>query len=273
MARSQERYRVLVEHLPDSVLVAQGGRVSFANDALVALLAAPSKASLLDRPIGDFMDADSLQDAVALQPNIAPAQRPWRTVDGGTVQCRVNIELITWNEAPATLFVVHDLTSLARSEAALRDTEARMAAIVSSAMDAIISIDLHQRIVLVNDAAERMFGIRAAETLGRDINCLIPQRFQTAHRAHVENFAKTGVTARRMGGNLEALVGLRSNGEEFPVEASISKAAVSGSQLFTVVLRDISGRKRREEELGVAQDRLTHMGLSLIHISEPTRPY
>jgi two-component system sensor kinase FixL len=260
LARSQERYRVLVEHLPDAVLVAQGGRVSFANDALVALLGASSKASLLDRPIAEFMDEESLRDAMALQPNMAPAQRCWRTVEGGSVQCRVNVELITWNEAPATLCVVHDLTSLARSEAALRDTEARMAAIVSSAMDAIISIDLEQRIVLVNDAAERMFGIKAAEALGRDINCLIPNRFQTSHRAHVENFAKKGVTARRMGGNLEALVGLRSNGEEFPVEASISKAAVSGSQLLTVVLRDISGRKRREEELGVAQDRLTHMG-------------
>ncbi len=250
LARSQERYRVLVEHLPDAVLVVQGGRVSFANDALATLLGASSKAGLLDRPVSEFMDSESN----------ASDQRQWRTCDGGLVTCRVNVELITWNEAPATLFVVHDLTSLVRSQAALHESEARIAAIVSSAMDAIISTDQNQRIVLVNGAAERMFGINAAQAMGRDISSLIPQRYRTTHRSHVESFATTGATARRMGGNLGALTGLRSDGEEFPVEASISKAAVSGSQIFTVVLRDISGRKRREEELLAAQNRLTHMG-------------
>lgn len=141
---------------------------------------------------------------------------------------------------------------------ARRDTEVRLVGIVDSVPDAIISIDTDQRVVLFNAAAERMFGIEAAAALGQPLERFIPARFRKAHSTHVQRFQDTGVTKRRMGA-LGALSGLRSNGEEFPIEASISQAVVSGQRVLTVVLRDISERRRVESELQTTQVKLAHI--------------
>ena len=85
----------------------------------------------------------------------------------------------------------------------------------------------------------------AAEITGQHLNTLIPPRYRAAHDEHVRNFAKSGVPARRMAERRQ-IWGLRKSGEEFPCEASISQLRIEGECLFTVVLRDISDRKRRE---------------------------
>ncbi|MGH8309101.1 MAG: sensor histidine kinase, partial [Steroidobacteraceae bacterium] len=113
-------------------------------------------------------------------------------------------------------------------------------------------------IVLFNAAAERMFGVDASQALGEPLERFIPERFRLAHRRHVHGFQQTGITKRRMGA-LGALSGLRSNGEEFPIEASISQTTVEGHRVFTVVLRDITERVRTETDLQLAQERLAHM--------------
>ena len=78
---------------------------------------------------------------------------------------------------------------------------------------------------------------------------LIPERFRNAHEGHIENFAQqTGMTGRQMG-LLGQISGMRANGEEFPIEASISQSAIAGGKLFTVILRDITERKQIEDEI------------------------
>ncbi len=144
---------------------------------------------------------------------------------------------------------------LRESEERLARTSARLSGIISSAMDAIVSIDRQQRIVLFNPAAEKMFGVSAKEVEGQSISRLIPDRFRTAHARHVADFSRTGVTTRRMGA-LGAISGLRANGEEFPIEASISQVEVGSEKLFTVILRDITERKRAEETLRQSEERL-----------------
>jgi len=133
-----------------------------------------------------------------------------------------------------------------RAEQALRDSQAQISAIVQSAMDAIITWNSEHRIVLFNATAEKMFGCPASEALGQSIERYIPQRFRAAHSDHIRRFAETGVTNRAMG-TLGALWGLRANGEEFPIEASISQVAVGGQKLLTVILRDITERQQAEE--------------------------
>jgi PAS domain S-box-containing protein len=126
------------------------------------------------------------------------------------------------------------------------DSQRRLAGIVDSAMDAIITIDESFLIVLFNPAAERMFGMAADRALGRPIADLLPERFRAGHDDHIRRFRETGVTNRRMGA-LGALSGLRASGEEFPVEASISQVEVAGERLLTVILRDITERRMNEE--------------------------
>lgn len=131
--------------------------------------------------------------------------------------------------------------------------------IIASAMDAIISLSTNQRIILFNPAAEKMFGVNAQEAIGKHINRFIPERFRAAHIRDVENFGRTGASHRHMGA-LGMVWGLRANGEEFPIEASISQVTVRGTageeKLYTVILRDITERVRAEEALKKAEAQL-----------------
>jgi hypothetical protein len=121
-------------------------------------------------------------------------------------------------------------------------------------MDAIISVDSRQRIVVFNAAAEAMFGVAGRDALGESLGRFIPERFCPAHARHVEMFGRTGVSARRMGA-LGTVSGLRANGEEFPIEASISQVHHDGEKIFTVILRDITARARVENALRESEER------------------
>ena len=113
-------------------------------------------------------------------------------------------------------------------------------------MDAIITIDESNNIVLFNPAAERMFGVPGDQALSQPISRFIPQRFRRGHEEHIRRFRETGVTTRDMGA-LGAISGLREGGEEFPIEASISQVEIDGKRLATVILRDITERKANED--------------------------
>ena len=127
------------------------------------------------------------------------------------------------------------------------DSEA-LFSIIASAMDAIITLDSAQRIVLFNSAAEKMFRVSADDALGQSIDRFIPERYRAAHQTHVPNFGATHVTKRRMGA-LGAIYGLRRTGEEFPIEASISYIEAGGQRLYTVILRDLTQRVETEARL------------------------
>lgn len=129
-----------------------------------------------------------------------------------------------------------------------QDSEARLAAIIRSSMEAIITVDETQRIVLFNPTAERLFGYTAAQVAGRPLADLIPARFRVAHEAHVRRFGVTGVTDRQMG-QQRVLHALRQDGTEFPIEASISQTQDGAGRLFTVILRDTTERVRAETAL------------------------
>jgi PAS domain S-box-containing protein len=141
-----------------------------------------------------------------------------------------------------------------RMVVAMRETAARLNGIIQSAMDAIITVDENQDIVIFNPAAEAMFGCAAANVLGTPLDQFLPARYRDMHRHHVEQFGATGVTTRRMGRQSE-IVGLRANGEEFPVEASISQAIVSGKKLYSVILRDVTQRRQAERALRDSAER------------------
>ncbi len=140
----------------------------------------------------------------------------------------------------------------------LHAVELQLAGIVHSAMDAIITMNDEQHIVQFNAAAEKMFGCSAREAMGKSIDRFIPERFRATHRKHVKSFGETRVTDRRMGA-LRAISGLRSNGEEFPIEASISQVKEGKHRFFTVILRDITERKELESQLRQTE-RLAELG-------------
>ena len=140
-----------------------------------------------------------------------------------------------------------------RAEEAARTANARLEGILNIARDAIISVDSHQRILLFNQGAEKVFGYAQAEVIGRPLELLLPQRFEDAHRKRIEAFARSPDTARIMGQRRE-VSGRRKDGGEFPADASISKLDLGGELVFTVILRDVTEQKRAEEALRQSEE-------------------
>lgn len=128
--------------------------------------------------------------------------------------------------------------------------------IIESAMDAIITVDEDQKVVLFNRAAEQMFGCSTRQAIGQPLDGFLPAHFRKAHRHHIHTFGQSGVTSRKMG-KLGTVMGLRSNGKEFPIEAAISYIAVEGKKYYTVILRDLTERKRAEDSHRESQRQLT----------------
>jgi PAS domain S-box-containing protein len=159
-------------------------------------------------------------------------------------------------EREAAQGALHLVQELARrrelAEQALRSSEQRLSGIVNSAMDGIITVDRFQRVVLFNTAAERIFGCAAADAIGRDLDHFIPPRFRDVHRRHVQSYGETGVTTHAMRAP-GSLFGIRSDGVEFPMEATISQVESEGEKLYTIILRDVTVRRQSEEALAKSE--------------------
>lgn len=140
-----------------------------------------------------------------------------------------------------------DPTDRDRTLADLRASEAKFSGILAIAADAIITVDAEERIVHFNHGAEAIFGYAVGEALGRPLDILIPKRVRVVHHDHLRRFGASPVAARRMGERRE-IFGVRRDGSEFPAEASISKLDSPDGALYTVVLRDMTDRRRIEED-------------------------
>jgi PAS domain S-box-containing protein len=125
-------------------------------------------------------------------------------------------------------------------------TDAVLAGIATISADAIICIDRMQRITFFNEGATRIFGYSIEEAMGQPIEMLIPARFRPTHQQQVETFGTSRLKARRMGERNE-IAGVRKNGEEFPAEAAISHLGEGERKVYSVVLRDITFRRRAEQ--------------------------
>ncbi|MBA3421549.1 MAG: SpoIIE family protein phosphatase [Thermoleophilaceae bacterium] len=132
-----------------------------------------------------------------------------------------------------------------QAEDATRASETRQAAILESALDAIITIDAQGHVLAFNPAAERMFGRRHDEAVGRELaELIVPPSLRAAHRGALERIVATG-EARLLGQRLE-LTGMRAGGDEFPVELTLARVELDGAPAFTGYVRDTTERKRAE---------------------------
>ncbi|MBI3652987.1 MAG: PAS domain S-box protein [Acidobacteria bacterium] len=150
---------------------------------------------------------------------------------------------------------LHERAIRQHTEHLLGGTQNHFEKVIDSAMDAIITVDDQQHIVMFNAAAEAMFGCNKAEALGKTLERFIPTSFRAQHHTFMTHYGQTGETSRKMGA-LGSIQALRADGQEFFAEGSISHAQVNGQKLYTVVLRDITERMQIETELRVSKQRL-----------------
>ncbi|MFZ2999168.1 MAG: MASE3 domain-containing protein [Undibacterium umbellatum] len=165
--------------------------------------------------------------------------------------------------------------NLARSAEELSIERERLSRMIDTAIDGIITIDETQSIILVNPAAAAMFGHDVQYLMGASLNTVLPERHRQVHGRHVKEFGETGATRRKMGSNFEDfyVTGVKANGEEFPIEASISSQIENGRRFYTVIFRDITERKVAKEKMALYHDELTQLSATLQSIREEERKH
>ncbi len=149
---------------------------------------------------------------------------------------------------------VADITERGLNDDVLKMSEERFRLVANSATDAIISGDSEGRIIFWNRAAEMIFGYSAEEAVGKSITLIIPERFREKHKNGMNRVVTTGKT--KIIGKTVELTAIRRGGDEFPVELSLSRWRTAEGVFFTGIIRDITERRRIEEELRRANNRM-----------------
>jgi PAS domain S-box-containing protein len=143
------------------------------------------------------------------------------------------------------------LQQFRQTQQALRESMARLTAVVETAVDGFILIDARGRILLFNPACERLFGYRADEVFHENVKMLMPQTYSAHHDDYIQNFIRTA--ERKIIGIGREVVGLRKDGSTFPMDLSVGEAQQDGESIFVGIIHDLTGRKQTEEQLRQAQ--------------------
>jgi PAS domain S-box-containing protein len=195
-----------------------------------------------------------------------------RRKDGTTFSVLVNVVAIKDSKGQ---FVrshasVFDVSERKRAESELRESEARNAAIVHAALDCIVSIDRHGRIIEFNPAAERTFGYARAEVVGKDVaEVIIPAAKRGAHHLGLKRYLTTGETSL-LDKRVE-VTAMRRDGSEFPAELTITHIRLRQQSIFSAHLRDITREKWAEQELRRYADGLRAVSRRLVEAQETER--
>ncbi|HEU4529088.1 MAG TPA: GAF domain-containing protein [Actinomycetota bacterium] len=249
LAEGDARERVF-EALPDAVLLTDvHGHVRDANRAALRLLGRPAE-DVFGRPIDDLVVEDPTQvgdvtglTRAGLWQGRVEVQRP----DGSRAAVLGRSIVITGEDEPMHLLVLADRPSDPVADA-LAAAEQRLAAIVDSATDAIVSMDRTHRIVIFNTAAQEMFACAAADAIGRPLERFVAERDRAAYRDYLAGFAAQEGPDRRVGALPEGLTAVRADGDEFPIEATVSRVEGPDGPFLTVIVRDVTERRRAEAE-------------------------
>ena len=193
----------------------------------------------------------------AHQPGRQSSEVLIQRADGGTVPAEITSTVMDWCERFLMVCIIKDITERRRTEAALLAFANRMHAILSSMFDAVITADSQGIIETFNDAAERLFGWRAYEMIGRSVTLLVPQQAHDQNDTLISNFRR-GASARIIGKERE-LLAQRKDGSLIPIELAITEIIDRGEYFegdhrtrrrsFVGVIRDITERKTTEAAL------------------------
>ena len=190
--------------------------------------------------------------------------------DGTLVWVRNNVALVPGmgGAAPFWFAVVEDITQRKEEESARGYIEEKYRLAVETASDAVISVDESSAIQFANPATTRIFGYDPAELTGKPLTILMPEFLRKLHEAGFKRYMATG--QRHINWQGTELIGLRKNGQEFPVEVSFGELTDNRHRLFTGFIRDISERKQAEEIRKQAQKAIQTTQAELARVSRLT---
>jgi PAS domain S-box-containing protein len=147
--------------------------------------------------------------------------------------------------------IIHDLTERERVERVLRESAARLGAVVDTAVDGVILIDAQGLIMKFNPACEKLFNYSAVEVIGQNVRMLMPAPYRSEHDGYLTNYLTSG--EKKIIGIGREVVGQRKDGSTFPMDLSVGEAKQDGESIFVGIIHDLTSRKRTEEQLIQAQ--------------------
>jgi len=267
LRQSEEHFRHLIENAPDLItLIEPSGEIRYQSPSVRRTLGY-TPAELVGTSIWRLIHADDAREVGdAIARGVLEAS-PESTLPHKLLVFRAQHRDGRWRYLEGSgkvlmeegraygLINSRDITDRVEAERALEASERRKAAILEAALDAIITIDDESRIIEFNPAAEAMFGYAAAEAIRKRLDGLIvPPLLRTKHRHGMERYLPTG-KGQALGKRME-LTGMREDGTEFPVELAIVPIVMGKTTIFTGHVRDLTERKRAEEELQQAREEL-----------------
>ena len=256
---SESRYRNLIEQALDMICVCEGGVVSFINAAGTRILGAKDPAQLIGRKLSKLVHPDYREIiAEGLDSFIDEGTAiPLKFVRLDRKVIDVEVAVMSFGGVGKSSFMMEarDITEQIRSAETLRNREQRLRGIMNSVAEAIITIDEKGVIQSFNPAAETVFGYGVREVLGKNVKILMTEDISGKHDGYIRRYLRSG-KPRVIGGKQLEEVGRRKDGSVFPLEISITELRHGKQRLFTGMLRDITERKRAEEDLRKAHDEL-----------------
>jgi len=268
LRRSEEHFRHLIENAPDLITVIEpSGEIRYQSPSVRRTLGyTPDE--LVGTSVWRLIHPDDLRevgDAIArglLEVQSSESGLPHKLLvfrarhrDGRWRYLEGSGKVLVEDGRAYGLINSRDITDRIEAERALEASERRKAAILETALDAIITIDQKSTILEFNPAAEAMFGRRAVDAIGQRLDDLIvPPSLRAKHRRGMERYLTTG-KGRVLGQRIE-LTGMHADGSEFPVELAIVPIEIGDTTVFTGHVRDLTERKRAEEKLQQAREEL-----------------
>ncbi len=255
---SEQRYRSLVNLALDFIcLVDAEGRLSLVNAAAQTLLAV-DEGTLLGKYLADIVHPDYAEilqlglDALSEEDGLLPLKFISSTGEAIDVEARVK----PLGRGDTYMVEARDIRARLRSAEAVREREQRLQGILDTVAEAIITADEMGLIQSFNKAAERIFGYRGREVLGKNLSLLMPPPHDEQHDDYLAaHRARGGGVVLGQGRELE---GLRKDGTRFPIELNVTELRLGRNRLFTGIIRDITDRKRAEDVERRYKEELEH---------------
>ncbi len=249
---SRDRYVDLYDFAPVGYLTLNRAAVIVEANLTGAELFGLPRKHLLNRPFGSLVSQPDRDNWTRRFMNAMKQGEKMRSemallrADGSIFHAQLDCLHLDHGAKPAARIVLTDITErwLAQQH---------LAGLVEASMDAMISVDENQRIVLFNPAAEHMFGLSAAKALGSPLDRLLPESSRAIHAELARAFAGSSSAVSRSLGGTGVLRARRANGELFPIEAALAQVEANGSRRFTVILREVTERMRVEKALRDSQ--------------------
>lgn len=259
--RKQEegKFRNLLESAPDAMVIVDGtGRIQLVN-AQTEKLFGYSRAELIGQPVEVLVPPRFQQHHVEHRQGYSHLPRTrsmgaglelyGRRKNGTEFPVEISLSPLETPEGAFISSAIRDITDRKRAESRFRN-------LLESAPDAIVIVDGTGHIQLVNAQTEKLFGYARAEMIGQPVEMLVPSRYRNQHAGHRHKYSESP-RPRAMGMGLE-LYGIRKDGVEFPVEISLSPLETEEGTLLSSAIRDVSDRRRVENEVRKLNSELQH---------------